>query len=257
MGGVEKRKPMLTYEDVTAFFLKSAVGLGLTTHPEYWNNGRSMEREFDCVCHFGSCEGAETRSSCTLSFSWSALDTALSLEGPVGVCDFFHEPDEHCPHLHTRDIPPLELELSYVLPLNGTGGDYSEATLLNMIQRLKLRASELSSRTIETRPGINMMLQESRLLAESLTMQQRVELPIWHPDGMSGLHDSPHNRSARFIHRSRSEAAAEDDDEENEVEVAADDPRPEDWLPQVMFDVCLDICQVLTTLDDITMPKYL
>ena len=248
---------MLTYEDVTAFFLKSAVGLGLTTHPEYWTNGRSMEREFDCVCHFGSCEGSETRSSCTLSFTWSALDTALSLEGPAGVCDFFHEPDEHCPHLHTRDIPPLELELSYALPLNGTGGEYSDTTLLNMIQRLKLRASELSSRTIETRPGINMMLQEGRLQAESLTMQQRVELPIWHPDGMRGLHDTPHNRSARFIHRSRSEAVGDDDDEENEVEVVADNPRPEDWLPQVMFDVCLDICQVLTTLDTITVLKYL
>ena len=246
---------MLTYEDVTAFFLKSAVGLGLTTHPEYWTNGRSMEREFDCVCHFGSCEGSETRSSCTLSFTWSALDTALSLEGPVGVCDFFHEPDEHCPHLHTRDIPPLELELSYTLPLNGTGGEYSDATLLNMIQRLKLRASELSSRTIETRPGINMMLLENRLQAESLTMQQRVELPIWHPDGMRGLHDSPHNRPARFIQRTRPEAT-EEDDEENEVEVIADNPRPEDWLPQVMFDVCLDICQVLTTLDTITVLKY-
>ncbi|HEY6540068.1 MAG TPA: hypothetical protein VIZ18_03985 [Ktedonobacteraceae bacterium] len=178
--------------------------------------------------------------------------TALSLEGPVGVCDFFHEPDEHCPHLHTRDIPPLELELSYVLPLNCTGGEYSDATLLNMIQRLKLRASELSSRTIETRPGINMMLQDSRLQAESLTMQQRVELPIWHPDGMRGLHDTPHNRSARFIHRNR----PDDHDEENEVEVVADNPRPEDWLPQVMFDVCLDICQVLTTLNDITVLKY-
>ena len=67
---------MLTYEDVTAFFLGAAASLGLVTHPEYWTNGRSMEREFDCVCHFGSCEGSETRSSCTLSFTWSALDTA-------------------------------------------------------------------------------------------------------------------------------------------------------------------------------------
>jgi hypothetical protein len=252
MGGVEKRKPMLTYEDVTAFFLKAAADLGLAAHPEYWTNGRSMEREFVCVCHFGSCEGSETRSSCTLSFTWSTLDTALSLEGPIGVCDFFHEPDDHCPHLHTSDIPPLELDLSYVLPLNGSGAGLSEATLLSMIQTLKLRASELSSRTIETRPGANMVSQENRLQAESLTVQQRVELPIWHPEGMRGLHDAAHNRSARFIQRSR---PAADDDDNEESEVVADNPRPEDWLPQVMFDVCLDISQVLETLDAITVYK--
>jgi len=244
---------MLTYEDVTAFFLKAAKDLGLVTHPEYWTNGRSMEREFACICHFGSCEGSETRSSCTLSFTWSTLDTALSLEGPVGVCDFFHEPDEHCPHLHTSDIPPLELDLSYVLPLNGSGTGLSEANLLNMTQTLKLRASELSSRTIETRPGVNLTLQDSRLQAESLTVQQRVELPIWHPDGLRGLHDEPHSRSARFVQRSRPPT-----DDEDESEVIADNPRaphPEDWLPQVMFDVCLDISQVLETLDTITVYK--
>ena len=30
---------------------------------------------------------------------------------------------------------------------------------------------------------------ENRLQAETLTLQQRVELPIWHPDGMRSLHD--------------------------------------------------------------------
>jgi len=246
---------MLTYEDVTAFFLGAAASLGLVTHPEYWTNGRSLEREFACICHTGSCEESETRSSCTLSFTWSTLDTALSLEGPVGVCDFFHEPDEHCPHLHTSDIPPLELDLSYVSPLNGSGASISEATLLSLAQMLKLRASELSSRTIETRPGVNMILQDSRLQPESLTLQQRVELPIWHPEGMRGLHDEPHNRSARFVQRSRPTTDDEDDDEENEV--VADNPRPEDWLPQVMVDVCQDIRQVLDALDTVRIHKNL
>src|ERR1700730_11712625 len=238
---------MLTYEDVTAFFLKAATDLGLVTHPEFWTNGRSMEREFACICHFGSCEGSETRSSCTLSFTWSTLDTALSLEGPVGVCDFFHEPDEHCPHLHTSDIPPLTLDLSYICPLNGAGMGISEATLLSLAQMLKLRASELSSRTIETRPGVNMILQDNRLQPESLTLQQRVELPIWHPNGLRGLHDEPHTRSGPFIQRPRPPADEEDDEEENES--VADNPRPEDWLPQVMVDVCQDILQVLDALD--------
>ncbi len=242
---------MLTYEDVTAYLLKAATPPGLVTHPEYWTNGRTLEREFACICHTGSCDESETRSSCTLSFTWSTLDTALSLEGPIGICDFFHEPEEHCPHLHTSDIPPLVLDLSYTSPLNGSGATISEAVLLSLVQMLKLRASELSSRTIETRPGVNMVLLENRLQPESLTLQQRVEIPIWHPNGMRGLHDEPHSRSGRFVQRHRPSS----DEEEEETEVVADNPRPEEWLPQVMVDVCQDILQVLEALDAVRTYK--
>ncbi|HJT57516.1 MAG TPA: hypothetical protein VJ761_13530, partial [Ktedonobacteraceae bacterium] len=88
---------MLSYEDLTSIFLKAATDLELVTHPEHWMNSRSLEREFACTCHTGTCDGSENRGSCTVSFTWSTLDTALSQEGPVGMCDFFHEPDEHCP----------------------------------------------------------------------------------------------------------------------------------------------------------------
>ena len=257
MGGAEICI-MLTYEDVTAYFLKAAASLDLVTHPEYWTNGRTLEREFACVCHTGPCDETEVGNACTLSFTWSTLDTALSLEGPAGICDFFHEPDEHCPHLHTSDIPPLVLDLAYVSPLNGSGATISEETLLSLVQMLKLRASELSSRTIETRPGVAMGLQDSRLRPESLTLQQRVELPIWHPNGMRGLHDEPHSRSSRFIQRHRPVADEEENEsDEEEVEVVADNPRPEDWLPQVMVDVCQDIVQVLDALDAVRAHKNL
>src|SRR5260221_7825757 len=63
-----RSKQMLTFEDVTGYFLKAAASLDLVTHPEYWVNSRSLEREFACTCHTGSCEEGETRSSCTLSF---------------------------------------------------------------------------------------------------------------------------------------------------------------------------------------------
>ncbi|HVB74995.1 MAG TPA: hypothetical protein VNE38_15695 [Ktedonobacteraceae bacterium] len=245
---------MLTYEDVTTYFLKAAAEPGLVTHPEYWTNGRTLEREFACTCHTGSCEESETHSSCTLSFTWSTLDTALSLEGPLGVCDFFHEPDEHCPHLHTSDIPPLAVDLSYLSPLNSSGASISESTLLSLAQMLKLRASELSSRTIETRPGITMILQDNRLQPDSLTLQQRVELPIWHPDGMRGLHDEAHTRSSRFIQRHHP-TTDDDEEDEDETEVVADNPRPEEWLPQVMIDVCQDILQVLDAFDTVRMHK--
>ena len=243
---------MLTYEDITGYFIKAASSVTLMTHPEHWINSRSLEREFACTCHSGSCEEAENRSTCTISFTWGTLDTALSLDGPIGICDFFHEPEHECPHLHTRDIPPLVLDLSYSLLLNGA--TISDTVLLSLTHMLKLRASEHSSRAIETRPGITMALQDNRLQPEAITLQQRVELPIWHPEGMRGLqdlqdrHDDPHNRaSGRFIPRRHREI----DEEEEEEEVMADNPHPEEWLPQVMVEVCEDILQVLEALDSV------
>ncbi|MHB8598936.1 MAG: hypothetical protein ACYDER_19220 [Ktedonobacteraceae bacterium] len=239
---------MLTYEDVTEYFLKAAAAVALVTHPEYWMNGRTLEREFACTCHTGPCDESEQQSACTVSFTWSTLDTALSLEGPTGVCDFFHEPGEDCPHLHTRDIPPLVLDLSYSLNLNGTAATISEATLLSLIQTLKMRASEHSSRAIETRPGVSMILHEQRLQPEAITLQQRVELPIWHPDGMRGLLEdrpSQNEQNGRAsLHRHR-----DDDEEHEEEEVVPDNPHPEEWLPRIMDDVCQDIIQVLEALE--------
>ncbi len=230
---------MLTYEDTTDHFLKAAHDLGLVTHPEYWLNTRTLEREFACTCHTGLCEDAELQSSCTLAFTWGALDTTLSLEGPTGVCDFFHESDEDCPHLHTYAIPPLVLDLSYSLALKGA--IISEETLLMLTQALRLYASEHSSRTIETRPGVSMTLQDNRLQPETLTLQQRVELPIWHPLGMHGLHDDPHIHTSHRLH---------DLHESGEMgEAITDDPHPEEWLPQIMVDVCQDIIHVLAALN--------
>ncbi len=237
---------MLTYEDITDYFLKAAAKVALTTHPEYWTNARSLEREFACVCHTGICEEAEHRSTCTLSFAWGMLDTALSLEGPAGICDFFHEPDEDCPHLHTHDIPPLVVDLSYNLSLSHDAPAMADTALLSLTQMLKLQVSEHSSRAVETRPGISMLLQDNRLQPEALTIQQRVELPIWHPEGMRGLHDYYfHYHSERTTHRRRREI----DEQAEEGEAVADNPRPEDWLPQVMVEVCQDILQVLNALD--------
>jgi len=234
---------VLTYEDVTGYFLKAAASIGLMTHPEYWTNSRTLEREFASACHSGTCEDIELRSTCTMTFTWGALDTALSLDGPVGICDFFHEPDHNCPHLHTNAIPPLVIDLAYTLPLHGTM--ISEDALLSLTQMLKLRASEHSRRTIETRPGINMVLQDNRLQPEALTLQQRVELPIWHPDGMRGLHDDPQLYGRRQPERAHQHL----DEDEDDSEVVADNPQPEEWLPQVMIEVCQDIMQVLDALD--------
>jgi len=243
---------MLTYEDVTGYFLKAASGVALTAHPEYWINSRTLERDFACTCHTGSCEEAEHHSTCTISFTWSTLDTALSLDGPTGICDFFHEPENSCPHLHTRDIPALVIDLSYSMTMNGA--TLSDSVLLSLIQMLKLRASEHSSRATETRPGISMAIYENRLQPEAFTLQQRVELPIWHPDGMRGLHDEPHHHtSGRGIARSHHEI-----DEDEEVDkVVADDPRSEEWLPQVMVEVCQDILHVLEALDSVCSQGYL
>lgn len=242
---------MISFEDITDYFLRATAHLGLITHPEYWLNSRSMEREFVCICHTHNCEDAEGGSSCTLSLSWTTLDTALSLDGPVGVCDFFHEPDEHCPHLHTNEIPPLVMELSYNLPFTGIHPDLNDPQLLSLIQLLRLHASEHSSRANETRPGLSIALQENRLQAEALTLQQRVELPIWHPEGMRGLHDDPQTRSAHSLQRHRSINDEESEDEHDKVEAVADNPRPEEWLPQVMEDIGQDIQRVLQAMESV------
>jgi hypothetical protein len=39
------------------------------------------------------------------------------------------------------------------------------------------------------------------------------------------------------------------EDSEEEEEPIADNPRPEEWLPQVMVEVCQDILHVLAALD--------
>jgi hypothetical protein len=233
---------LLTYEDMTALFLQAASDVGLITHPEFWLNTRSLEREFTCTCHTGSCEDVELQSSCTLSFTWGALDTALSLEGPKGVCEFFHDPEHNCPHLHTDAIPPLVFELSYSLALSGT--PISDETLLSLTQTLKLRASEQSLRTIETRPGISMVLHENQLFPETLTLQQRVEIPIWHPRGIHGLHDEPQLPVQRLRVRT------EDEREYEELgEIVIEEPQPDKWLPRVLLEVCQDVLQVLAALD--------
>ena len=226
---------MLTYEDMTGHFLKAADGHGLVTHPEYWLNTRSLEREFACTCHTGTCDEAETHSACTIAFTWGPLDTALSLEGQVGVCEFFHSTTEDCPHLQTNNIPPLVLDLSYTLPLNGMLMD--EETLLALTQILRLHASEHSRRTVETRPGVSMTLQDNRLYPETLTLQQRVEIPIWHPLGLSGLHEDGDFETGYTYSIIQ------------ETEGTLVEPNPEEWLPQLMEEVCQDVLHVLAALD--------
>jgi hypothetical protein len=90
-----------------------------------------------------------------------------------------------------------------------------------------------------------LILHENRLQPETLTLQQRVELPIWHPEGMRGLHDELHYRSGRLAQRRYRSI----DDEEEISEVIADNPRPEDWLPEVLEEVCQDIMKVIEALD--------
>ena len=235
---------MFTFEDMAASFLKAAKANGLSANPEYWSNTRTLEREFASTCHTGSCEDAEHRSACTLSYTWGALDTVISLEGPVGICNFFHEvARDDCPHLHLAEIPPLVLDLSYSLALNGVLP--TEEKLLSLMQMLKFSASENSKRTIEARPTVSMVLQENRLQPDMLSVQQRVELPIWHPLGMEGL-----IREDEYpFGMNPSDLRIDGFDPETGELHEPDMPRPEDWAPQILVEVCEDIVHVLQALD--------
>ena len=187
---------MVTYEDITEMFMTAAEEAGLAVHPEFWLNTQTLEREFACTLHAGTCEEAEHHAACTVSFAWGPLDTVLSIDGAVGVCEFFHEPEESCPHLQTDEVPPLALDLSYSLSLQNMPLDESSLKHLQGVMRsLKLNAAEHSSRAVETQPNVAMISGESGLQAEALTLQQRVEVPLWDPEGVSGFRTSGERRS--------------------------------------------------------------
>jgi len=116
--------------------------------------------------------------------------------------------------------------------------------LLSLSEMLKLQASEYSRSTVETSPGVSMVLHEHRLRPEVLTLQQRVEIPIWHPLGMHGLHDESLSLGARLTTRGEDQSV-------ERLERAVATPHPEEWLPQVMVEICQDILRVLATLDRI------
>lgn len=229
---------MVTYEDITEMFLNAVDATGLSAHPEFWLNSQTLEREFACTLHPGPCEEADRRATCTVSFAWGPLDTVLSIEGAEGVCDFFHDPDEDCPHLHTENVPPLALDLAYTLPIENVAFD--TINLRQLARALKLRASEHSSRVGETRPSIALTLGDTSLEAEALTLQQRVELPLWNPEGMSAFrmgssgerrsgHGAPGHGRARGAERQ---------------------PQPEEWLPHLMAEVAEDISRVVVALEE-------
>ncbi len=100
-----------------------------------------------------------------------------------------------------------------------------------------------------------MILADNRLQPEALTLQQRVEIPIWHPDGMRGLreYEDQHEQGERERgdRRRRGHAISNYDDDDDESEVVADVPHPEEWLPQVMVEICQDVVQVLSALDGV------
>ena len=233
---------MVTYEDVTEMFLEAAESTGLSVHPEFWLNSQTLEREFACTLHPGPCEEAEEHASCTVSFAWGPLDTVLSIDGAEGICDFFHEPDENCPHLHTADVPPLALDLAFSLSLEGSR--FTITQLESLARSLKLQASEHSSRAVETRPSVALTQGDNGMKAEGLALQQRVELPLWDPEGISGFRSALDRRAGHMtLGRLRRR------DEET------DDPHPEDWLPHLFTEVLADIMWVLTALESANSPR--
>lgn len=231
---------MITYEEITEMILNAIDATGLSAHPEFWLNTQTLEREFACALHPGPCEEAEHRATCALSFAWEPLDSVLSLEGAEGVCDFFHEPDEECAHLRTENVPPLSLDLAYTLPLEHVALD--SVNLGQLARSLKLRASEHSSRAGETRPSIALTLGDGALEAEALTLQQRVELPLWDPEGVSGFRAGLSGAERRSGHGRLGRGRRDGD--------GGQEPHPEDWLPHLLAEVADDISRVLVALEE-------
>lgn len=236
---------MITYEDVVRILLRAADHQNITTHYDTWLNPETLEREFESVCHVGPCEDAEDKATCTISYSWSPLDTALALDGPQGVCEFFHEPNDTCPHLHTEEVPPLALDLAYTVELNRI--PLERLNLQPLVRMLRFRASENSSRAIETRPNINVIQGDQGLEADSVTLQQHVELPLWNPESLTTFREMiEHQRGGRH---GRSRFRRYDDEEDEGM-------GQEEWLPPLLEEVVADIHQVLIALDDLSLGAY-
>jgi hypothetical protein len=239
---------MITFEDVTRIFLRAADTTGITTHPDTWLNPETLDRDFECILHLGPCEEAEHRATCSVSFTWSPLDTALALEGPQGVCEFFHEPNETCPHLQTEEVPPLALDLAYMVSFQNV--PLEEVELQPLVRMLRFRASENSSRAIETRPNVNVVFGETGLEVESLTLQQHVELPLWNPESLTAFREFIERQRGSSHHgRGRRRYHFDDDDE-------ADPTHQEEWMPPLLEEVVADIERVLTALDDLSQAPF-
>jgi hypothetical protein len=234
---------MVTFEDVTEMFLNAAEATALSVHPEFWLNSQTLEREFACTLHPGPCEEADHRATCTVTFAWGPLDTVLSIEGAEAICDFFHTPDDDCPHLRTEGVPPLNVDLTFSLPM--ADGDFSLSALQTLARTFRLRASEHSSRASETKPRIGLSFADNGIQADSLTLEQRLELPLWDPEGMGGFYRSGIDRPAGHITLGRSRSSRRDDEDERE----GDDPHPEDWLPHLFTEVMDDITRVIEALE--------
>ena len=234
---------MVTYEDITDMFLSAAEATNLSAHPEFWMNSQTLEREFACTLHPGPCEEADQHAACTVSFAWGPLDTVLSIDGAEGICEFFHEPDEDCPHLHTGDVPPLALDLTFTSPFEAMSFNQSEVQ--SLARTMKLRASEHSGRAVETRPTVSLEFGENGMQVESLTLQQRVELPLWDPEGVSGFRTGL-ERDRRSGHMTFGRTRRRDERDEYEE---SDEPHPEDWLPHLFTEVMNDIINVIAALE--------
>jgi hypothetical protein len=238
---------MVTFEDVTEMFLNAAEATPLSVHPEFWLNSQTLEREFACTMHPGPCEEADRRATCTVTFAWGPLDTVLSIEGAEAICDFFHGPDDDCPHLHTEGVPPLMVDLTFSLPMSD--GDFSLSALQALARTLRLRASEHSSRASETKPRIGLSFAANGIQADSLTLEQRLELPLWDPEGIGGYYRTGSDRPAGHITLGRGRRRDEDDEDDEED---GDDPHPEDWLPHLFTEVMDDISRVIEALEGST-----
>ncbi len=237
---------MITYEDVVRIFLRSAEHADITTHHDTWLNPETLEREFESICHLGPCEEAESKPICTVSFSWSPLDTALALEGPQGVCEFFHEPNETCPHLHTEDVPPLALDLAYAIDLNLT--PIVELQVQTLVRSLRFRVSETSSRAIETRPNISIVQGEAGLEAESLMLQQHVELPLWNPESLTSFREMIDRQRGTQRHGRGCARRFDEDDDAGASQ--------EEWMPPLLDEVVADIQRVLGALDNFSLAPF-
>jgi hypothetical protein len=113
---------MLTYETVVTILLGGAERTGLNIQfSQEQIDPHAMIRTFNMTClPSGAAEPRPELPFATLSFSWDAALTAISVMGSQNMCDLYHEPDDPCLHsdLGCAYALALEIDTVYEVPLS-------------------------------------------------------------------------------------------------------------------------------------------
>lgn len=114
---------MLSYETIVTILISEAERSGLSVQfSQEQYDPHTMMRTLNVTCFpAGVREPQITMPFATLSFTWEAALTAISVMGSESICALYHDPDEPCVHAEEGCAYNVEVdfEVVYEVPLFG------------------------------------------------------------------------------------------------------------------------------------------